>query len=65
MHFYHAEGLVEGSPAFDDDERIEIGRFTRETAWRLVANGTADAKTALALFWLQGTRSEIGSDLGR
>jgi ADP-ribose pyrophosphatase len=62
MHLYHAEGLVEGSPEFADDERIEIGRFTVEAALRLVAEHTSDMKTSLALIWLQGHRSEIGSD---
>lgn len=61
MHFFHAETLVEGPTEFDEDERIEIGRFTQEAAWRLVADGTADAKTMLALFWLKGPRGEIGS----
>ena len=61
MHFFHAEDLTEGEPAFDEDERIEIGRFTYQAAWRLVASGTADAKTVLALFWLQGGEDEIGS----
>jgi ADP-ribose pyrophosphatase len=65
MHCFHADELVEGSPAFDDDERIEIGRFSYEAAWRLVAEGTADAKTVLALLWLQGGRGEIGSQRGR
>ncbi len=62
MHLYRAEGLLEGSPQFADDERIEIGRFSIETAWRLLAGETADMKTAIALMWLQGRRSEIGSD---
>src|SRR5579863_2835681 len=61
MHIFHADQLVEGPTDFDDDERIEIGRFTLEAAWRLVAGGTADAKTMLALFWLKGGRGEIGS----
>jgi ADP-ribose pyrophosphatase len=63
MHFFHAEALVEGPTQFDDDERIEIGRFTHEAAWRLVADETADAKTVLALLWLKGPRGEIGSHL--
>lgn len=62
MHLYHAEGLLEGPPQFADDERIEIGRFTIETACRLLADGTTDMKTALALLWLQGRRSEIGRE---
>jgi ADP-ribose pyrophosphatase len=65
MHLFHADQLVEGATDFDDDERIEIGRFTREAAWRLVAEGTTDAKTMLALFWLKGGRGKIGSHVGR
>jgi ADP-ribose pyrophosphatase len=65
MHFFHATDLRAGEPNFDDDERIEVGRFTFEAAWRLVAEGTADAKTVLALFWLQGGEDEIGRDFGR
>jgi ADP-ribose diphosphatase len=65
MHVFHADALVAGRPDFDDDERIEIGRFTQMAAWRLVAEGAADAKTVLALFWLQGERGEIGTDSGR
>jgi ADP-ribose pyrophosphatase len=52
MHFFHASELTAGDPAFDPDERIEIARFTHRAAWRLVAEGTADAKTMLALHWL-------------
>jgi ADP-ribose pyrophosphatase len=65
MHFFCAEALVSGEPDFDEDERIEIGTFSSEAAWRLVADGIADAKTLLALFWLQGTRGKIGTDFGR
>lgn len=65
MHFFHADDLVAGEPAFDDDERIEIGSFTYQAAQRLVAEGIADAKTVLALFWLQGGEDKIGSDFGR
>lgn len=61
MHIFHAEQLVAGEPSFDDDERIEIGTFTLQAAWRLVADSVADAKTALALYWLQGSAAEIGS----
>jgi ADP-ribose pyrophosphatase len=65
MHFFVADDLTAGEPALDDDERIESGVFTPEAAWRLVADGTADAKTLLALFWLQGGEGEFGSELGR
>jgi ADP-ribose pyrophosphatase len=65
MHFFHADELTAGEPSFEDDERIEIGTFSIPAAWRLVAEGTADAKTVLALFWLQGGEDKIGSDFGR
>ncbi|MBV9027364.1 MAG: NUDIX hydrolase [Candidatus Eremiobacteraeota bacterium] len=60
MQFFHADGLTAGAQALDADERIEVGIFELEAAWRLVADGTADAKTLLALFWLQGERREFG-----
>jgi ADP-ribose pyrophosphatase len=59
MHFFRADELVAGDPAPDDDERIEVGTFTISAAWRLVAEGTADAKTMLALLWLQGEEDEF------
>jgi ADP-ribose pyrophosphatase len=59
MQFFHADELVAGEPAFDDDERIEVATFTCDAARRLVAGGTADAKTVLALFWLQGGGDKI------
>jgi ADP-ribose pyrophosphatase len=65
MHFFHADRLTAGEPSLDEDERIEVGTFTYKAAWRLVANQTADAKTVLALFWLQGGEAEIGSIQGR
>jgi ADP-ribose pyrophosphatase len=65
MHFFHADELVAGEPAFDEDERIEAASFTHQAAWRLVADGAADAKTVLALFWLQGGEDKIGSDFRR
>lgn len=65
MHFFHADDLVAGEPDFDDDERIEVGSFTHQAAWRLVAEGTADAKSILALFWLQSGKDKIGGEFGR
>lgn len=65
MHFFHADRLTAGAPEMDEDERIEVRTCTREAAWRLVAEGTADAKTLLALFWLQGGEGELGSHFGR
>jgi ADP-ribose pyrophosphatase len=65
MHFFVADELTAGEPSFDGDERIEVGTFTQQAAWRLVADGTADAKTVLALFWLQNGHVKIGGDFGR
>jgi ADP-ribose pyrophosphatase len=65
MYFFYAEALVLGDRALDEDERIEVGTFSRKAAWRLVADGAADAKTLLALFWLQGARDKLGSGFGR
>ena len=65
MHFFHADELVQGVTDFDEDERIEVGRFTQQAAWRLVVNGAADAKTVLALFWLEAGRGKIARHAGR
>ncbi len=60
MQFFHAEGLASGPQSLDDDERIDVGIFEQDAAWRLVADGTADGKTLLALLWLQGERRKFG-----
>ncbi|MBV8198893.1 MAG: NUDIX hydrolase [Candidatus Eremiobacteraeota bacterium] len=60
MQFFHADGLSAGTQTLDADEQIDVGVFEQEAAWRLVADGTADVKTLLALFWLQGGRREFG-----
>jgi ADP-ribose diphosphatase len=65
MHFFHADQLTAGAPSMEEDERIEVRTCTREAAWRLVAEGTIDAKTLLALYWLQGGEDEFGSHFGR
>ncbi|MBV9233282.1 MAG: NUDIX hydrolase [Candidatus Eremiobacteraeota bacterium] len=65
MQFFHADGLTAGAQTLDADERIDIGIFDVEAAWRLVAARTADAKTILALFWLQGGRHEFGRTVRR
>ena len=65
LHIFHADRLTKGPSEQDEDERIEVESFTSEEAWRLLATGNADAKTVLALFWLQGGQGEIGRDRGR
>lgn len=65
MQFFHADRLTAGEPSLDDDERIEVDVFSFEAAWRLVAEGTADAKTVLALFWMQVSEREFGTDVHR
>jgi ADP-ribose pyrophosphatase len=62
MQFFHADRLTAGAPSLDDDERIDVEIFSVEAAWRLVAEGTADAKTVLALFWMQVRERVFGSD---
>ena len=43
----------QGEQALDEDERIEVGVFSGDAAWRLVASGEiADMKTVLALYWI-------------
>jgi ADP-ribose pyrophosphatase len=61
MQFFHADALTAGPAEPESDEKIELEIFTIAAAWRLVAEGTADAKTVLALFWLQGGAHEFGS----
>lgn len=66
MHFFAAEELSPGVQSLDEDERIEVGTFSCESAWRLVASGEiADVKTVLALLWMGGVRGEIGAPFGR
>jgi ADP-ribose pyrophosphatase len=66
MQFFYAEELSAGEQMLDEDERIEVGVFSADTAWRLVADGEiADLKTVLALLWLEGKRGEIGGGFGR
>ena len=53
MHFFHAEDLVPGAQSLDEDERIEVGSFPLERAWRMLAAGEiADVKTLLGLLWM-------------
>ncbi|HEX8806626.1 MAG TPA: NUDIX hydrolase, partial [Candidatus Aquilonibacter sp.] len=62
MHFVHAGELTPGEPSFDEDERIVVQNFTIDQMQQLVRNGEiADAKTLIALMWLRGFRSELGT----
>jgi ADP-ribose pyrophosphatase len=66
MRFFYAEELSPGEQMLDADERIEVGVFSTNTAWRLVAKGEiADLKTVLGLLWLEGNRGEFGGAFGR
>jgi ADP-ribose pyrophosphatase len=57
MHFFTAERLTPGEQMLDEDERIEVATFTRDAAWRLVAQGEiADMKTVLALLWTESNQ---------
>jgi ADP-ribose pyrophosphatase len=60
MHFVHAAGLLPGTQSLDEDERITVQNFTIDEMAQLVRSGEiADAKTLLALLWLQGSRGEL------
>ncbi len=60
LHLFFATDLQAGEQSLDEDERIEVGHFTVAPARALAWEGQiADAKTALALLWLQGERGEI------
>jgi ADP-ribose pyrophosphatase len=53
MHFVYAHDLTLGLRNLDDDERIEVEKFSIQEAERLVECGKiADAKTIIALMWL-------------
>jgi len=66
MHFVLAEALMPGEQALDEDERIEVGTFAHEAAWRLVGTGEiADIKTILALLWTEGSQGELPGGFGR
>jgi ADP-ribose pyrophosphatase len=66
MHFFYAEELQAGPQSLDEDERIDYRIFTREAAWRLVAEGEiGDVKTVLALLWMVSGQGEIGAGFGR
>jgi ADP-ribose pyrophosphatase len=66
MRFFYADELSAGEQALDEDERIEVGVFSTDAAWRLVDKGEIkDLKTVLALLWLEGKRGEIGGGFGR
>lgn len=57
MHFFTARQLTAGEQMLDEDERIDVATFTRDAAWRLVAQGEiADMKTVLALLWTESNQ---------
>jgi ADP-ribose diphosphatase len=57
MHFFTARELTAGEQTLDEDERIDVATFTRDAAWRLVAQGEiADMKTVLALLWTESNQ---------
>jgi ADP-ribose pyrophosphatase len=50
MHLFRATGLVADRAEADDDERIEIGRFTVEQARTMIASGELrEGKTLVAI----------------
>jgi ADP-ribose pyrophosphatase len=60
MHFVHAWDLESGPQQLDEDEVIDTGVFSLEQAEEMLMRGAvADAKTAIALMWMRGPRSEL------
>jgi ADP-ribose pyrophosphatase len=50
MHAFIATGLAHGGQALEEDERIEVARFTRDEVFAMIAARTIiDAKTLLIL----------------
>lgn len=57
LHFFFTDDMVAGEQELDEDERIQVGVFGIEEAWRLVGGGRAsDCKTVLGLSWLRARR---------
>ncbi|MHB8152440.1 MAG: NUDIX hydrolase [Bacillati bacterium] len=57
LHFFWADDLQAGTQSLDEDEAIEVGVFSRKDARRLLHAGEIiDAKTVLALQWLERGR---------
>ncbi|MDP9025169.1 MAG: NUDIX hydrolase [Candidatus Eremiobacteraeota bacterium] len=60
LAFFHATELSPGEQHLDADERIAVASFTLEEAQHFMRSGQiADAKTIIALLWMQGSRGEI------
>ena len=54
MHFFHADDSRRASRSSTTTSGSKSDGSAIQAAWRLAADGSADAKTVLALFWLQG-----------
>lgn len=60
LHFVLVEELTAGTTDFDPDEQITVTAFSPQDLAGLMARGQiADAKTLLAIAWLQGDRSQL------
>ena len=66
MYFFHATGLRPGEQQLDGDEAISVATVTLEDAKRLTAaREIVDAKTLLALLWMESERGELVPESGR
>ncbi len=62
MHIYVAEGLTEGAPRPEDDERIVSRRFTLRQVERMMRHGTLrDAKSIAGILYYQSFGVRSGS----
>ena len=60
LHFVLAEDLVPGAQDLDEDERITVAAVSPSQARQMAARGEiSDAKTLLAIAWLQGDRLHL------
>lgn len=63
MHLVQARDLTLAKAQPEEDERIEVGRFSRPELGQMIASGTIrDGKTLIGLLWLLGPEKEA---LGR
>ncbi|HEV2382055.1 MAG TPA: NUDIX hydrolase [Terriglobia bacterium] len=59
MHLVQARDLTLAKAQPEEDERIEVGRFSRPELGQMIASGTIrDGKTLIGLLWLLGPGKE-------
>jgi ADP-ribose pyrophosphatase len=60
MHLVEARELTLATAQPEEDERIEVGRFTRSELGRMMSSGKIqDGKTLIGVLWLLGPSQEV------